>query len=72
MAVIMLAGAGKISNAPAQTLALTAGATDSISLVVLGRKLAVALTAVHPMRDHQTGCCQVPDPTWGNAFNGTV
>lgn len=39
MAVIMLAGTGKISNAIAQTLALTAGATDSISLVVLGRKL---------------------------------
>ncbi|KAE9648823.1 hypothetical protein EJA70_00785 [Pseudomonas sp. PB103] len=39
MAVIMLAGTGKISNAIAQTLVLTAGATDSISLVVLGRKL---------------------------------
>lgn len=39
MAVIMLAGTGKISNAIAQSLVLTAGATDSISLVVLGRKL---------------------------------
>lgn len=39
MAVIMLAGTGKISNAIAESLALTAGATDSISLVVLGRKL---------------------------------
>lgn len=38
MAVIMLAGTGKISNALAQALTLTAGASDSISLVVLGRK----------------------------------
>lgn len=39
MAVIMLAGTGKIANALAQTLALTASPSDSISLVVLGRKL---------------------------------
>lgn len=62
MAVIMLAGTGKISNAIAQSLVLRAGETDSISLVVLGRKLEYA--------EQTLGQAQAIASGWGRKITG--